>query len=66
MLHSADKFRPETNQRVSEAEIETLVLALGAPPAAPCAMPKQQLEPSLAGLVSMLRLFGVRAPRPGH
>ncbi|SNX67701.1 hypothetical protein SAMN05878503_101339 [Cereibacter ovatus] len=65
MLHSADLLRPEANVAASAQEIEALVATLGAPPAAPCIMPKQQLEPARAGRMSLLRLFGVRAPRPG-
>lgn len=66
MLHSAETFRPEARVAVTAEDIDALVATIGAPPAAPCAMPKQQLELAPGGLFSMLRLFGLRAPRPGH
>ena len=65
MLNSADLFRHGAPVAASTDEIETLVATLGAPPAAPCAMPKQQLEIAPSGLFSMLRLRGARAPRAG-
>ncbi|WP_096785471.1 hypothetical protein [Rhodobacter sp. CZR27] len=65
MLHPADTFRTEAHEAATVEDIAALVDSLGAPPAAPCAMPKQQLEPTPSGLFSVLRLFGVRAPRPG-
>ncbi|MGP3697255.1 hypothetical protein [Rhodobacter sp. NSM] len=66
MLNTADLLRAEALEANSVEDIAALVDQLGAPPAAPCPMPKQQLEPNATGLLSMLRLFGVRAPRPGH
>ncbi|WP_145110460.1 hypothetical protein [Cereibacter sediminicola] len=65
MLHSADSLRTEPLEGAPLQDTAALVDRLGAPPAAPCAMPKQQLEPVAVGLLSVLRLFGVRAPRPG-
>ncbi|WP_444666212.1 hypothetical protein [Cereibacter changlensis] len=44
-------------------DLDSLVESLGAPPLAPCAMPKQQLEASRPSWLSALRLFGARAPR---
>jgi hypothetical protein len=66
MSNSADSLQTGALEASSVEDIAVLVDRIGAPPAAPCAMPKQQLEPAATGLFSMLRLFGVGAPRPEH
>jgi hypothetical protein len=52
----------------SQGDIDQLADSLGALPAAPLAMPKQNLEAERAGFasLSLLRLFGARNARTGH
>lgn len=65
MLNHSALSRAEDDAQLQDAalDIDTLVEGLGAPPVAPCAMPKQQLEADRPAWLSALRLFGARAPR---
>lgn len=65
MLNQTALSRADDDAQLQDAvqDLDVLVERLGAPPVAPCAMPKQQLEASRPAWSVAMRLFGARAPR---